>query len=91
MTRGKAIKIKCSDCAGSPKEVTLCHLCSCPLWQYRFGNSIISGPFKKRMNGAKKQFPVDFAEMLPLLQDELKDTEDLAVKGYVAQFLEKNK
>jgi hypothetical protein len=38
MTRGRAIKAKCLDCAGGqPKEVTLCQVLDCPLWIYRLG------------------------------------------------------
>lgn len=38
MTPLKAIRAKCLDCsAGSAKEVRLCPVKSCPLWEYRFG------------------------------------------------------
>jgi len=90
MTRSQAIRLKCLDCSDSFKEVTLCHVASCPLWQYRFGNSLNSNAFKKRMNGAKKRFPVDFKEMLPLLREELKDIGDKTIQAYVARFIQKN-
>lgn len=35
----KAIRAKCLDCAGSPKEVRLCSTESCPLYFYRFGKN----------------------------------------------------
>ena len=34
----KAMRAKCLDCSGgSPKEVRLCPVSNCPLWEYRFG------------------------------------------------------
>jgi hypothetical protein len=33
----KAIRQKCLDCAGSPKEVRLCGTSNCPLHPYRLG------------------------------------------------------
>lgn len=60
MTKSKAIKLKCLDCAGdSPKEVTLCHLFSCPLWPFRIGASIQSKQYRKRMEVALQNFPED--------------------------------
>lgn len=50
MTRAKAIKKYCFDCAGdSSKEVVLCELTGCPLWPYRLGNSPDSKAYQKRL------------------------------------------
>ena len=40
LTPLKAIRAKCLDCsAGQPKEVRLCVIPGCPLYQYRFGKN----------------------------------------------------
>jgi len=40
MTPLKAIRKNCLDCSGgSPKEVKLCHIEDCPLYQFRFGKN----------------------------------------------------
>jgi hypothetical protein len=50
MTRAKAIKLFCFDCAGeSAKEVTLCEITGCSLWPYRTGQSPESKVYQKRM------------------------------------------
>lgn len=50
MTRAKAIKKHCFECAGeSAKEVTICELKDCPLWPYRLGNSPESKAYQKRV------------------------------------------
>jgi len=91
ITRSRAIRLYCLDCAGeSSKEVTLCHIASCPLWQYRFGNSLDNKFFLSRMNKAKTSYPKDFTEMLLLLKWQLKYINDIKVKAYVAKFLEAN-
>ena len=54
MSPGRAIKAKCKDCAGDNKEVTLCHVFGCPLWQHRCGCSSVSGTYKRRMNASFK-------------------------------------
>ena len=39
MTRGRAIKLYCFECAGDNSyEVLLCHLYDCPLWPFRTTN-----------------------------------------------------
>lgn len=35
----KAIKAKCLDCAENTNGVRDCHICKCPLWEYRFGKN----------------------------------------------------
>jgi hypothetical protein len=57
MTKQKAIKINCFECAGdSNKEVTLCTAFDCPLWEYRTGNHITSRIYKERMATALKNY-----------------------------------
>jgi hypothetical protein len=50
MTRAKAIKKHCFECAGeSSKEVVGCELTDCPLWPYRLGNSPGSKAYQERL------------------------------------------
>jgi hypothetical protein len=51
---GKAIKARCLECSGSNKEVTLCHVFGCALWQHRCGCHISSGVYKARMKASFK-------------------------------------
>lgn len=56
----KRIAMKCLDCAGgTSKEVTLCHLFSCPLWAVRFGYPQKSNQYQKRMKAAEKHYNKD--------------------------------
>lgn len=59
----KRIAMKCLGCAGSPKEVTLCHLMDCPLWTMRFGITIGNKRYAKRIDAAKIQYPDDVEEL----------------------------
>jgi len=48
LTPLKAIRQKCLDCAaGQPKEIRLCTIVKCPLYQYRFGKN----PNRKGIGG----------------------------------------
>lgn len=70
MTKSKAIRQKCYDCAGEmPSEVTFCPVVTCPLWPYRFGYSPNDKRFKKRMKSAKNNYPNDYDELLEILKD----------------------
>jgi hypothetical protein len=61
----KCIRDFCLGCAGdSPKEVTLCHLSDCPLWEFRTGSHISSPVYKKRFRGAVERNPEDVRELL---------------------------
>lgn len=92
MTKAQAIKKHCLDCSGhQAKEVTLCHLIYCPLWEFRFGNCLKNKNFNKRMQGAKKAYPKDFKEMIISMSDMPLDNVSLEVKAFVSIFLEKNK
>jgi hypothetical protein len=63
MTKAKAIKKKCLECSGSPKEVTLCHLFDCPLWPFRFGVSQKTKAYKERMKRAIANFAGELLEL----------------------------
>jgi len=60
----KRIAWKCLDCAaGSPKEVTLCHLFDCPLWAMRTGRTIRDKSYVQRIKDAEKNFAQDIEEL----------------------------
>ena len=64
----KCIRDYCLDCAGgSAKEVTLCHVFDCPLWEYRTGTHISSQAYKRRMERAFSRYPEEFAEIEALM------------------------
>ena len=91
MIRSKAIAAKCLDCSGgSSKEVTLCQVVDCPLWQFRFGTSLKNKGFAERMDKAREQFPLEFTDMLKAIRDGSKNIADKRLKAYVATFLQKN-
>ena len=69
MNKSKAIKAKCLDCSGSPKEVTLCHIVNCPLYPFRFGYSFRDKRYEKRMEAAKRNYPEECMEMKKLISD----------------------
>jgi len=53
LTPIKAIRAKCLDCsAGQPKEIRLCTIVNCPLYQYRFGKN----PNRKGIGGNNGRF-----------------------------------
>jgi hypothetical protein len=53
MTKQRAIYLKCLDCSGgSAKEVTLCNILDCPLWEYRCGYHISSKRYRERIETA---------------------------------------
>lgn len=70
MTKSQAIKKKCAECSGhSPKEVTLCHIVDCPIWEFRFGYSMRDRRFRERMASAKKNYPEEYQEMATLVSE----------------------
>lgn len=78
MNKSQAIRLKCLDCSGdTPKEVTLCHIVDCSLWQYRFGCSSKSKQYKQRMEKAKKRYSMDYQEMLKALSEHCKNMPNL--------------
>jgi len=48
------INMKCLECAGNVKEVTLCHLFDCPQWEFRCGYSTNDKRYKKKVNSARR-------------------------------------
>jgi len=65
MTKAKAIKSFCFECAGdSNKEVTLCTVFDCPLWEYRTGQSTKSSVYRRRMDTALKNYADEVAGMM---------------------------
>ena len=91
MTRAVAIRKKCLDCVCNiPKEVTLCHIFDCPLWEFRFGSSLKSKTFTKRMNRAKERYPKEVAEIKKtLLKDDMDcylNIRSKPIKTYIAAF-----
>lgn len=70
MNKSQAIRQYCRECSGgSPRDVSLCHIVNCPLWQFRFGYSIKDKRYKKRMEAAKKKYPEEYREMLQILSE----------------------
>lgn len=64
LTRPQAVRLKCLDCGDCPKEVTLCHIFDCPLWQYRCGYSVKSPQYRKRIEQAKVRYSQEFKELV---------------------------
>ena len=63
MTKTKAIKSYCFDCAGeSNKEVSLCPAVDCPLWVFRTGAKAGTKMYLSRMSTAKKNYPEEYKE-----------------------------
>ena len=67
--RSKAIRLKCLECAGSPKQVTLCYQFECPLWAYRCGFSTKDRRYRERMDKARLRYAKDFEEMAQIGED----------------------
>jgi len=64
MQRREAIRKKCLDCSGgSSKEVTLCPIFDCPLWEWRTGSHIKSNIYKRRIKKALVRYRLDFDEL----------------------------
>lgn len=69
VSRGKAIKAYCRECAGgSYLEVLVCHLFDCPLWPYRTGYS--ANVNKKSLKIALGKHP-DIAVSAPFLRPQV--------------------
>ena len=69
MNKSQAIRAKCLDCSGSPKEVTLCHVVDCPLSPFRFGYSVKDKRYKERMETANRNHPEEYKEMFKLISE----------------------
>lgn len=59
----KRITMKCLECSGSGKEITLCHLFDCPLWSVRFGYPMKNKLYQQRMKIAENHYHEDFKEL----------------------------
>jgi hypothetical protein len=78
MIRSCAIAKHCFDCSGrSYKEVILCHIFDCPLWEWRTGSAKSSKAYRKRMGRALKSYPGELKE----LQDMGISTDSFKLKG----------
>jgi hypothetical protein len=52
MTKGRAIKLYCLECAGdSANETTLCQIKDCPLWEHRLGGGMRTAGYQNRVKG----------------------------------------
>lgn len=92
MNKSQAIKQHCLECSGgSPKEVTLCHIVYCPLWQFRFGYSIKDKRYKKRVDAAKKKYAEEYREMLQILSEYTENMPNLPEYVQMHAVLEKKK
>ena len=89
MNRAKAIKDKCRECNGSPKEVTLCHTVGCPIWPYRCGCSADSKQYRRRMESARRRYPKDYKEMVRLLAEDVENRPNLLEFVQIHAVLEK--
>jgi hypothetical protein len=69
MTKSKAIRQFCLDCAGSAKDVVFCaapgakEIPLCPLWEYRLGSDLKSKSAQDTLAANIKRYPKDFAEL----------------------------
>ena len=65
MTKGRAIRMNCLDCAGGTAlEVTLCGITDCPLWEHRLGCSPRSRQYQDRVTRALKAHPAVIEELV---------------------------
>jgi len=81
MKKSKAIAKYCKECCGdSHKEVTLCHLIDCPLWEFRFGNSASNKEFWERMKRAKS-YKNDYPKMVEALRDHIQSPDFTLSRG----------
>ena len=77
VNRSQAIRQNCLDCSGGvKKEVTLCIIVTCPLWPFRFGYSQEDKRYNKRMAAAKKNYPDEYKDMMKLLSDYMKNSQN---------------
>jgi len=64
LNRAKCIREYCHECAGdSSKEVLLCQIFDCPLWQYRIGGDISGKSYQNRIRKAMICYSADFEQM----------------------------
>ena len=86
MTKSKAIKAHCRDCAGgSPLEVTLCGITDCPLWEHRLGCSPRSRQYQDRVHRALAAHPAVVEELRNAGVDMAVFTQEHAKQGLPAK------
>ena len=91
MTRAKAIAKFCLDCAGSPKEVTLCDTFDCPLWPYRFGKvNMGTKEFSERMERIKTSYPKEFESMKKKYLEHKYNIQNEKILAHIVPFFEAN-
>ncbi len=91
MNKAYAIRRKCLDCGGSPKEVSICNIVACPIWLFRFGFSSNDQRFMLRMATAQRNYPLEFREMQNALTEHLKILANSSKKAQIANLLKKIK
>jgi len=65
MTKAKAIRQYCFECAGEMSlEVTLCSVVDCPLWPYRTGHGLDSAAYRQRLALAIKNHAPEMQSLL---------------------------
>jgi hypothetical protein len=75
MTKSKAIQLHCLTCSGeSPKEVTLCVIPACTLWEFRFGYSMNDKRYAARIQRAARGWPKEYQETMNIVDDEGNDS-----------------
>jgi hypothetical protein len=91
MKKREAIRLHCLEYSGgSPKEVTLCQIVDCPLWEYRFGYSIKSKQFMVRMEKAKRNYPNEYQAMLDYVSDLIRKGDIPFRKGLIDTLFAEN-
>lgn len=75
MTKAKAIRLNCRECAGgSWGEVLCCHLMDCPLWPWRTGYSAKANEESLRKYLAKHpDIEKELEEIMELRAEEAKE------------------
>lgn len=86
MNRAQAVRNHCFDCAGNSKEVTLCQIFDCPLWEYRMSGSIKGKVFRDRMEGIKKHWPGEYTYNKQIFIDHHQNMSNKLVKRFLEQF-----
>jgi len=90
MNKSEVIRMKCLDCNGSAKEVTLCPVIDCPLWPYRFGYSFRDKRYAKRIMLAKQNYPDGFKYLIYRVQQFIINPQDFPENTKIRIFFLKN-
>ncbi len=76
-------------CGNGPKEVTLCQIVDCPLWQFRCGYSMLTKNYSERMTKASKNYPNEYKEMVKERAEYEKECPNSAENEQIDALLEK--